>query len=786
MESAWAMTFTVTSTADLVDNNVGNGICQTGAGSCTLRAAVQEANANPAADTIQLPANTYAITRAPAGGNDDDVGDFDIRSPLTIVGAGAASTVIDGGQPPAGSAPEVRGLDRLLEIWEEAEDVTVSGVTLQDGYDVESGGAIANFSPGLVRLQNVNVKTSYAGVFGGGIATESVGRTEIAGGLFEGNATGGEGGAIYNQHEAELTVSDAAFTDNRAGADGGGIANVSKTRLTITRGTFSGNVSGGSGGGVFSDTQRPATVTGSVFTANEAGDPVSGDGGGGGLYAGGDGAVTIAGSTFTENTAIATGGGLVLASGAASSVTDTFVRDNHALGGAGVQHEGQGVTLRRLTITGNVAEEDGGGIQSEGSGTFQILDTRVERNRALHGGGFANVADGTLTVSGTTFWDNRATLYGGGVYNASDATALIENTTISGNVAQTSGGGLYSDADAGLRVVNATITLNLSPYGAGVGHEPGGSVNFPVEPSTSVLFRNTLVAGNLVGAECSFAVGSEGGNLDSGDSCYFRGSRDRLNAGNPRIDAIADNGVPTMTHAIQSDSYALDGGVSPCVLTDERGISRPKNTTCDIGAYEHEGPFPAADNVDPQTSVLTGPTVAAERAVFTFAATDNVSPPAEILYECRLEPVDADPNEPPEPEHLFTGCTNPYELLEFEPGPNTLQVRAIDRAGNVDETPAEWEFTGGEDTTPPQTTFASVPPNPSAGRTATFSFQGTDDMTPAFLLEYECRIDSTSEEAWLECASPWSFSDLTTGSHTVEVRAIDEGDNVDPTPATYT
>jgi len=785
-EAAFAMTFTVTSGADLVDSNVGNGICQTSAGTCTLRAAIQESNANPAADTVQLPANTYTITRAPSGDNGDDTGDFDIVSPLTIVGAGAATTIVDGGQPAPGAGPEVRGLDRLLEIWEEAQDVTVTGVTFQDGYDVEHGGAIANFSPGLVRLQNVDVKTSHAGVFGGGISTESVGRMEISGGVLSGNNTGGEGGAIYNQHEAELTLTDVSFSDNRAVADGGAVANVSKTRLTITRGTFSGNVAGGSGGGVFSDTQRPATISGSVFTGNEAGDPVSGDGGGGGLYAGGDGPVTISGSTFTENTAVATGGGMILASGAASSVTDTVVRDNHALGGAGVQNQGQGVTLQRLTVAGNVAEADGGGIQSEGSGNFQILDTKVERNRALNGGGFANVADGTLTVSGTTFWDNRATVYGGGVYNASDATALIENTTISGNVAQTSGGGLYSDADAGLRVVNATVTLNLSPYGAGVGHEPGGSVNFPIEPSTSVLFRNSIVAGNLAGAECSFALGSEGGNLDSGDSCYFRGSRDRLNAGNPRIDAIADNGGPTMTHAVQNDSYALDGGVAPCVLTDQRGVTRPKNTTCDMGAYEHEGPFPPADNVDPETQILTGPEVAAERAVFTFAATDNVTPPAEILYECRLEPVDVDPNEPLEPDEMFQGCTNPHELLEFEIGPNTLQVRAIDRAGNVDETPAEWEFLGGEDTTPPETTFASVPPDPSAGRTATFSFQGTDDMTPAFLLEYECRIDSSSEEAWIECASPWSFSDLTTGPHTVEVRAIDEGDNVDPTPATYT
>jgi CSLREA domain-containing protein len=70
-EQAWALTFTVTSTADSTDANVGDGTCLAVGGGCTLRAAVQEANANPAADVIQLPAGTYAITLAPQGDNGD-------------------------------------------------------------------------------------------------------------------------------------------------------------------------------------------------------------------------------------------------------------------------------------------------------------------------------------------------------------------------------------------------------------------------------------------------------------------------------------------------------------------------------------------------------------------------------------------------------------------------------------------------------------------------------------------------------------------------------------------
>jgi CSLREA domain-containing protein len=64
--SAQAATFTVNSPADppTGDANPGNGVCETAAGNgvCTLRAAIQEANALAGADQIILPPNTYLLT----------------------------------------------------------------------------------------------------------------------------------------------------------------------------------------------------------------------------------------------------------------------------------------------------------------------------------------------------------------------------------------------------------------------------------------------------------------------------------------------------------------------------------------------------------------------------------------------------------------------------------------------------------------------------------------------------------------------------------------------------
>jgi CSLREA domain-containing protein len=139
---ASAADFTVNSTNDGVDANPGNGICATGAGVCTLRAAIQEANSSPGTDTISVPAGVYALEIPTVNVDLDTTGDFDIHSPMTIVGVGAGVTIIDGGFPLPGSDPRARGLDRLIEIHPTAGNVTIRDLTLREGFSVEDGGAI--------------------------------------------------------------------------------------------------------------------------------------------------------------------------------------------------------------------------------------------------------------------------------------------------------------------------------------------------------------------------------------------------------------------------------------------------------------------------------------------------------------------------------------------------------------------------------------------------------------------------------------------------------------------
>jgi CSLREA domain-containing protein len=80
--------FTVDSTLDAVDAAPGDGLCATGGGVCTLRAAIQEANALAGSDTIVVPAGTYTLTIAGQAENAAATGDPSLlltgRLPLSL------------------------------------------------------------------------------------------------------------------------------------------------------------------------------------------------------------------------------------------------------------------------------------------------------------------------------------------------------------------------------------------------------------------------------------------------------------------------------------------------------------------------------------------------------------------------------------------------------------------------------------------------------------------------------------------------------------------------------
>ena len=70
---------------------------------------------------------------------------------MTFVGAGAATTILDGGFPPPNADPEARGLDRLLEIHPTSGNVTLRDLTLREGFSPDDGAAIQAKLDELIR-----------------------------------------------------------------------------------------------------------------------------------------------------------------------------------------------------------------------------------------------------------------------------------------------------------------------------------------------------------------------------------------------------------------------------------------------------------------------------------------------------------------------------------------------------------------------------------------------------------------------------------------------------------
>ncbi len=177
----------------------------------------------------------------------------------------------------------------------------------------------------------------------------------------------------------------------------------------------------------------------------------------------------------------------------------------------------------------------------------------------------------------------------------------LTNTTVSENVANSSfagGGGILNAA--ALTLLNSTVAHN-----AALG-QAGGILNW-----ASLTLSNSIVAGNTAqlatdllefdlgpgsGIEIPYAlsashslIGSSAGNglLNFTDNNLVGGAGiDLLDA---MLGPLANNGGPTLTHALLPGSPAVDAALcDPTIGTDQRGVSRPQGLTCDMGAFELE------------------------------------------------------------------------------------------------------------------------------------------------------------------------------------------------------
>ena len=494
--------FAVDSTADAVDASVGDGACRTVGGTCTLRAAIQEANALPGADEIELPAGTYELGIAPRNQNDITTGDLDITDSLTISGAGAGSTIIDGGPPPAGASSQVPGLDRLFEVTDNGGAVVFSGLTINDGYASEYGGAIANNSTANVTLNAVALTGNVAGKAGGAIDNHLGGTVDIRSSTMSQNFATETGSALNNNRNGTLSVTDSTVSANSAAAVGldealagaGAISNNAELdtigTITVTDSQISENASGGGRTGAISnDGAGTVVVERTAFRKNRAS-------GNGAAIFNGSGLVTVSDSTFTENAA--TDGGAIYSSaatGGGMTVSDSSFTLNSAAGGGGaIVGSGSGsLEITDTTFSKNSADDWGGAVLNSNQGSATIQRSSFSENSGLNGGGFANEGSGLVTVESSTFTKNTAletTLLasgeGGGMHSNSGGEVVVSGGAFTENTAH-SGGGLSNEG-------GGTVSITGTRFAANRAEESGGGV---LVESGAVHMLNIDVVGNV-------------------------------------------------------------------------------------------------------------------------------------------------------------------------------------------------------------------------------------------------------------------------------------------------
>ncbi|HEX2851008.1 MAG TPA: choice-of-anchor Q domain-containing protein [Acidimicrobiales bacterium] len=468
-------TFTVDDPGDTSDATPGDGICADAGGKCTLRAAVEEANADttPDADAIVLPAGmTIALTG----------GELSVTQPLVITGGGATSIV------------EPSDTNRAFHL-DAGGPVTFASFVVQNAMNVAADG-------GAVYVTSGTAFTADHMLF------------------HHNNNWDYSGGAIYTAWNSGTWITDSTFTANRSYYGGAVYGNGA---LFISRSTFGGATAdlGNSayyGGAVYVD--ESSHVEYSTFQFNVAEyTPGAPDGYGGALYV--SYPLDLIGVSVLDNAAYEGGG--IYADGDYMLVDSSSILRNKAVDGyGGGIYNYYSVLVRGSTLDSNFADYEGGAIYNDG--TLSVIGGTMSHNTVgdpeagnyVYGGALSNEGN-FATLEGVTMDGNAAHAgsnqyaEGGAIY--SDEYLALTNVTILNSLAD--GYGFYGgaiEADYGLNAHNLVVkntTVNVTDGGE------GGAVYYDDNSILAdVVIENTTVTIASPSADSGWLYG---GALYTGD-----------------------------------------------------------------------------------------------------------------------------------------------------------------------------------------------------------------------------------------------------------------------------
>lgn len=346
-------TLTVNNLGDAADAGT-DGRCEirTGSGICTLRAAIQEANAHADLNTITFASGLSGTIKLASALPP-------LMESLIISGPGPAALTLDAGRGGfRGLTFDSPGDNRAFEL---------SGLTIANGQSTLGGGVYLGAGDVLNITNSALVGNTATGGAGGGVYNDG-GALSLASVQVSANTASGAGGGVYNRDGTLSLASVVILQNEAAGGEGGGVR-FAGSSLTVAASTIRENLASANGGGLWNSGN--ALLTGVTLEGNAGVH-------GGGLY-NRSGLLTLQSSSVTGNRA-ANGAGLFNYFGSLFLTNDT-------LSGNTAQQEGGGlynidtVSLNNVTVAFNSAGLSGGGLTNQG-GTLSLKNTLVARQTA--------------------------------------------------------------------------------------------------------------------------------------------------------------------------------------------------------------------------------------------------------------------------------------------------------------------------------------------------------------------------------------------------------------------
>ncbi|ELR99104.1 DUF4347 domain-containing protein [Gloeocapsa sp. PCC 73106] len=277
-------------------------------------------------------------------------------------------------------------------------------------------------------------------------------------------------------------------------------------------------------------------------------------------------------------------------------------RVNGSVGG-GIYNE-ENLTITDSTIANNLAVGPsntnwgfGGGIYNVGR--LAIINSNISNNtvadgqRALGAGIFSY---GTFFIVNSTISNNINSApegRGAGIFYENNSLSTIINSTINNNSSQGTAG---IDNRGNLQIINSTISRNtargiqnlnqLSIFNSTITDNIADGVVSIDGGSVVTQVTNSIIAGNnngedVLSGDNNNTFFSRGGNLIGGGNAVgaFTTSTDQTGITNPQLGPLANNGGPTLTHALLANSSAIDAGFDVAIPTDSFDIDGDGNTS---------------------------------------------------------------------------------------------------------------------------------------------------------------------------------------------------------------